>query len=420
MRRDERFVHHHRSMLPRATGQPGDAAGVVGVGAPARHAVHELNVKCERHYVVRTDPNECASLWAEMFEGRMGNLRTTVILLSGWLGLLFTSSLFVRQSTVGAGEPALVFYLSIGAVVAILAWKSLGQVSVVSTGMALVAGYVTLRLVLAGGAVGTVLDSYVVPLEAAALTVSVMLAYRVSAALRDFESAVQNIMLPAHDPRIQSVNDAGPFISTEMERARRHGQPLTVSVYEFDRESLNVAMHRAIQEAQQVLMQSYVMNRTASLIAQKTRRTDIVVHDALHQRFIVLSPGSVPDQIEVAAERVRSSASTALGVDLSHGSAAFPLEALTFHDLVVQAAQKLDREAVVADTPSFEPAVATAGTSASPVYRSQETRDSVPAFEGASNGYPKQFIDDRASAAVMPLHSIQPSLSMREERAHGE
>jgi hypothetical protein len=173
----------------------------------------------------------------------------------------------------------------------------------------------------------------VLAIEIALASASILMAVRVASGLNQFEESVANISLDEISG-VVSLDAARDDIAIEMSRARRHERPLTVTVLSFDPAAAQTTLHEIVRDAQQRMMQRYIMAGLARVAAQTTRRGDIVVQDPSANRVIVLSPESTPDQLDALTNRLEVSASRSLGVPVRFGSAGFPETALTFEDLV--------------------------------------------------------------------------------------
>jgi GGDEF domain-containing protein len=197
---------------------------------------------------------------------------------------------------------------------------------------------------------GTLLDRY--PLlgdvatfitftEITLLTIGLWLAHRLAQHLHDFEQAVENITFEDVGRRVRTLEDATEDIQTEFTRSRRYGAPLSVVVVEPDSASVEVALHRTVQEVQRAMMSRYVLKGLVRVISNELRRTDFVFEQRRNGRFVILCPETTAEESAVVAERIGQAAMEQLGLRIGCGVAAFPEEALTFEQLVSQAGSSM-------------------------------------------------------------------------------
>lgn len=172
--------------------------------------------------------------------------------------------------------------------------------------------------------------------EVTLAVLSVLVARRMARQLDEVEDVVANVTI-ADARRVKSLEDAEQDIAVEMARARRHERPLTVTVLSVDPDTISGQLHQVVRDIQQRMLQRYVLSGLARLVAQSTRRGDLVVQDPVGRRVIIISPEAEPHQIEVLAQRLQIAARETLGVPIELGLAAFPESALTFDDLVERA-----------------------------------------------------------------------------------
>ena len=257
--------------------------------------------------------------------------------------LIYLTILFNLERLGLGGENAIhieffVYVLSIGAILALLVIPVLRRAS--------------LRVVLAAGGVVYLLAklvfsspvamwggvyTYLTITEITLYLLGITLAYAVARGLNEFEEAVINITFADVSRRVQKLDLAAEDIQQELIRSRRHHRPLTVLVAKFDPRSIDVALHRHVQEIQQTMMTRYAHIGLARLISQQARRIDVVADQEEQERFIILSPESDVAGAAALAERIRAAAEQQLGITVAFGVAAFPQDALTFEELVAYA-----------------------------------------------------------------------------------
>lgn len=183
---------------------------------------------------------------------------------------------------------------------------------------------------------------YVTLTEIAFIGILGILARNLARDLCDFEDAVENITLGDASRRVQPLEDAGEEIETELVRSRRHHRPLAVIVVEPQKESLQAALHRTVQQVQQAMMARYVFTSLGRLLAATIRRTDFVFADLAKDRFIVFCPETDLKGSLDLVDRIHAVSSTKMGITVACGIGSFPEEALTFEELVRQAESHRD------------------------------------------------------------------------------
>lgn len=178
--------------------------------------------------------------------------------------------------------------------------------------------------------------TYLTITEMVLLWTAVVFAYQVARSLRDFEGVVENITFADASRRIKPITEAAEGIQTELIRARRHHLTLSVIVVEPEPSSIRAALHRTVREVLQNMMARYVFVSLAGAISKNLRRTDVVLTQDTHGRYIILSPETDRVGSMSLIQRIESVAAE-MGVAVSCGVAAFPSDALTFDELVKQA-----------------------------------------------------------------------------------
>ncbi|MFN8455465.1 MAG: hypothetical protein U0401_12495, partial [Anaerolineae bacterium] len=188
------------------------------------------------------------------------------------------------------------------------------------------------------------LHTYLTITEATLLIAPIWISYRFAQAMHDFESAVMNITLVSNSERVRPLKDATEDIEVEMFRSRNSHQPLSIMVVEPKPESVQVALHRAVEEVQQTMMYSYVINSMAQRLSKYLRRTDLILEQREQGRFVILCPDTNSRELKLITEYVETIADLELGVSVRCGAATFPDQALTFEELVHQAQNRLPQD----------------------------------------------------------------------------
>ncbi|HYN89902.1 MAG TPA: hypothetical protein VER55_15320 [Ardenticatenaceae bacterium] len=199
------------------------------------------------------------------------------------------------------------------------------------------------------------INTYLTVTELTVIVATTLLAHRVARHVQDFEDAVENLTFPARNRRVQSLEEAAEEIQTELTRSRRYHNPLSVIVVEPEPETLQAALHRTVQEVQQRMMTRYVLTRMARMIVDEVRRTDMIIEQPGHGRFIILTPETDAANSKTLINRIRTAATAQMGVAVACGVATFPYDALTFEELVREAETHLTFEELMQHDEAAEP-----------------------------------------------------------------
>ncbi len=271
----------------------------------------------------------------------MSTLRRRVIVLLLWLIVGFNIER-LDLGSVDTIDLESVTYVVIAAVV-LLPWFSVFQKR--SPLFVVALGWVALGTALAfdsspkfGG-----VHTYLTMVEFMLVAGAAVLAHRAAAALEEFRRAVEIMTLRDKNDRLSSLNDAQETIHTQMSASRRMHRPLSVIVLEADARSLNMMIHRFVQELQRSMMQRYVLAVTARVLARHLRRTDLIIEDGKPGRLIVVAPETSQEKAELLGDRLVHLVQDRLGITARYGVAAFPERSLTFEDLLETAQQNLRR-----------------------------------------------------------------------------
>ena len=326
----------------------------------------------------------------------MIRLRHYIIALTLTLAVLFGLGRIEIAGLDPANTPAVLFVMNAALVALLIAWDRLARLSpALLSGIMIVWYLLTKTWAYDADSSWAGAYTYITIAEAILASLSILLAQRISWCLHEFEDAVANVTI-GDASRIKTLEAAEDDIAVEMARARRHERPLTVTVIAFDGQSIEGSLHRIVRELQQSMIQRYVMSGLARIVAQKTRRGDIVVQDPANNRVIILSPEASPHQIESLAARLQAAADHALGVPVRFGTAGFPHSALTFDDLVAQASEGAGRSS--ATQPITTPRLVES-TKVSPML--YPAADAARAL-GDRDAYARVQLDNSESQGSMP------------------
>jgi hypothetical protein len=178
--------------------------------------------------------------------------------------------------------------------------------------------------------------------EAVFLLITIWLAHGVASALDDFEGAVEKVTLVANNRRIRRLDEATDEIQHEIFRSRHYHHPLSIVIVEPEPGFIQTALHRAVQEVQQAMLKTYVINSMAQTFSKYVRRTDLILEQRDQERFMILCPDTNAADLSLMVEYLQIVAQEQLGASVVCGAATFPDEAVTFDELMHQAESRLN------------------------------------------------------------------------------
>jgi GGDEF domain-containing protein len=126
--------------------------------------------------------------------------------------------------------------------------------------------------------------------------------------------------------------------------SRRRQRPLSLVVLQADPSSMNMMMHRLVQDVQRLMMQRYLLVSITRVLSRHTRRTDIIIEGQQPGRLVLLAPETTGEQAIALGERLTRVAQERMGIDANYSVASFPEQALTYEELLNVAEQRLGRQ----------------------------------------------------------------------------
>ena len=169
-------------------------------------------------------------------------------------------------------------------------------------------------------------------IEVGAIILTTILARRVSLGISEFESAVANITIGQISNLPEPFSAGQGEIYRQVRRARDHQRPLALMALKVEEESIQVALDRMVQEAQQAMMKQYVLSGVSKTLCNELEDYNIIAKRNDH--FLVLVPEVTPDKLPDLVKRMRKAVSEQVGVTLQVGTASLPENAVTFEALV--------------------------------------------------------------------------------------
>ena len=272
----------------------------------------------------------------------MKKLRLLIIGLSIWIAIFFNIERLDLGKENAIDIDTLVYILGLMAVISVIAVRSFHRYSVFVP-IGIWSGIYLLSKMLLGRPLLGGVYTYLSITELTFLLVSVWAAYLLALALYEFEEAVERITFRENsNKRVQELAQAYDEIQLEIFRSRHHHHPMSIIVVEPVLDAIQTSLHRLVQEIQQAMVSSYVINNMAHTLSKYIRRTDFVLEQRERGRFIILCPDTNSSDLELMVEYVKSVAKEQLGAPITCGAATFPNEAITFEELLKKAETQLE------------------------------------------------------------------------------
>lgn len=259
-----------------------------------------------------------------------------------WIAIFFNIERLDLGKENAIDIDSLVYVLGLSAVISIISVRAFHRYNV-AVSIGLWGGiFVLSKLVLGRPLLGGVY-TYLSITELSFLLVSGWLAHLLASALYEFKEAVERITFRENsNKRVQELAQAYDEIQIEMFRSRHHHHPMSIIVVEPMLDAIQTSLHRLVQEIQQAMVSSYVINNMAHTLSKYIRRTDLVLEQRDRGRFVILCPDTNSVDLDLMVEYVKSVAKEQLGTPVTCGAATFPDEAITFEELLRKAETQLD------------------------------------------------------------------------------
>ncbi len=266
----------------------------------------------------------------------MKRLRVLVAILIAWLFLFYNIERLSKP--IDITDVAYTFVPAI--VITIVIAPNLRQVPLWVNVLVPIPTFLMLKVLTKHGVWGPSLSLTVT--EVCAIVLTVFLARWMSAAIAEFEGAVAHITMgqPSQSPEPFSIGQGE--IYRQVRRARDHQRPLALMALRVEEESIQVALDRMVQEAQQAMMKQYVTSSVSKTLCEELEDYNIIARR--NDQFLVLLPEVTPGELPALTRRLCKAISEQVGVTLRVGTASLPENALTFEGLVEKATEKMDAE----------------------------------------------------------------------------
>jgi hypothetical protein len=185
--------------------------------------------------------------------------------------------------------------------------------------------------------------------EVVPLLITIYLARQIGQGVEEFRSEILRLTVGAASVAAHPFQTAQAEFYREIRRARHYKRPAVVLSVAPAKESIDLSINRFLLEAQNSIIRQYIVARTADLLRNDLKETDIVTMRQDH--FLVLLPETEQKHLDGIVSRLQSSAGQRLGFHLNIGAATFPEEAVTFESLVEQAEQRMKETTAVNRAP---------------------------------------------------------------------
>jgi GGDEF domain-containing protein len=263
-------------------------------------------------------------------------IRIRFVLLLSWLAIFYSlerlsESLNVSRSTYTIALIIVIVTQIVPRVVKIPTWL------IITAANSLILIYKALT--------GTLSNEFSLPnifMELSFISITTLLALWVNKAINEFETTIEHITIGNHNKFPESESQGQVLIYREVRRARNHQRPLSIIKIKVDEKSIEIALDRMIQEAQQAMKKQYALSKVSKILCDKLEDSDVIVQK--EDYFLIALPELYPENIPGVIERLRKQVSENVGVNLKIGSASLPSDGLTLEGLLDKATMDLDSE----------------------------------------------------------------------------
>ena len=263
-------------------------------------------------------------------------LRIRVVLLLSWLVIFYSlerffESLNLSISTYVITLLIVIVTLFVPRLIKIPTWLLLAAVN------SLLLLYKALE--------GALSNGFSVPnilLELSFISFGTLLALWVNKGINEFYCTIENITIGNQNKFPEFDSQGQTLLYREVRRARNHQRPLTLMKVEVDEKSIEIALDRIVQEAQQTMKKQYALSKVSKTLCDKLEDSDTIVQKG--DCFLIALPELRPENIPGLIERLQKQVSENVGVSLKIGSASLPRDGLTLEGLLDKASVDLVTE----------------------------------------------------------------------------
>lgn len=186
------------------------------------------------------------------------------------------------------------------------------------------------------------------------LVLTIYLAYNLGRSLSEFMLAVEEMTFSSRGGGLHGGTAAQELVQREMVFSRRSQRPLSLVLLQAEADSMNLMMHRLIQDIQRMMLQRYLLSTVSRVLSRHVRRTDLLTEGPEPGQIVLLAPETNARDAEALGDRLAQVTRDRLGVEASYSVVTFPEHALTYEELLNVAQIRL-REQRVALPPAVEP-----------------------------------------------------------------
>jgi GGDEF domain-containing protein len=297
----------------------------------------------------------CGCAWPPVLRiDGMNQIRWRLVSLLFWLTVFFN----IERLDLDLGQidtinlPSSVYLIgTVGAVLALMPMFQRRPMLLLIAGA--LACYVGSLLLTSEPVLGGV-HTYLTLSAALMLVLTIYLAYSLGRSLSEFLSAVEEMTFSARGGQLHSGIEAQDLVQREMVFSRRSQRPLSLVLLQAEAESMNLMMHRLIQDIQRMMLQRYLLSTVSRVLSRHVRRTDLITEGPEPGQIVLLAPETTTQDAQALGDRLAQVTRDRLGVEASFSVVTFPEHALTYEELLNVAQSRL-REQRVALPPAVEP-----------------------------------------------------------------
>lgn len=179
-------------------------------------------------------------------------------------------------------------------------------------------------------------------LGACVVAISSLLGFRVSQAVKEFESAVAQLTTGHSDIGREIDESWRSALYREVRRARNHQRPLTILAVSIEGSSIDTAYNKLVQEAQAAMINRLMLAGVSRILCERLEDCDIVAQD--NEQFLVALPEVTPQDLPGLVTRLRRLVLEQVGVDLKVGAASLPQDGYTLEGLLEKASNEMQAD----------------------------------------------------------------------------
>jgi GGDEF domain-containing protein len=173
----------------------------------------------------------------------------------------------------------------------------------------------------------------------AAILLTALIAHQININLHQVEQAIVALAFTDFSPLPTAFSDAQATMYRELQRARHHGRPLSLVLFQVDEKSIEMAIPRVAEEVRQSMVKKFTLAKVARVLDDNLPRFHSF---ALRNNcFIATMPETTNEEAFQLVESVGAMTAKELGLTVYSGIASLSDEATTFETLVELAEQRM-------------------------------------------------------------------------------